>query len=371
MGHLRNGAGAGTPNPRASPPERSMTNTERTTQEPDEETDNQSSRRKEGTRYEWLDERIDELVERYEKGQSTHQIADAFDVSAPTIYKRLQEQDVSMRNGGPKYVLLEDRAEKIITEHVEHSRSTEAIAHDYGTSIAAIRYHLQSADIESEPTSSKIVDLDFNPYHISLVQGELLGDGCLHRREDGCFFQLSTTTETHALRLIENLPDDLFPQEQPNEFTRTNHFTDEDYTMWTVTSRPQSLFGQLYEDWYEVREENNRKIVPEGFALNRTAILHWYWGDGSCSIRESGAPRVSFATHGFPDTSVEHLQSELDRLGYDNYATEQKGVEDGSGLLIRLRDYDARAFLDHFRPLSSLPEYDHKFPVPIREEHST
>jgi hypothetical protein len=108
--------------------------------------------------------------------------------------------------------------------------------------------------------------------------------------------------------------------------------------------------------------------VPEDFVLNQTALLHWYWGDGSCSIRESGAPRVSFATHGFPESSVQLLQSEVDRLGYDNYAVEQKGVEDGSGLLIRLRDYDARHFLDDFCRSNMLPQYDYKFPVPERDE---
>ncbi|MFB9824231.1 helix-turn-helix domain-containing protein [Halobaculum roseum] len=322
-------------------------------------------------RYEWLDESIDELAERYDAGQSLREIADEFGVSTPTIHNRLKDHDVSMRNGGPEYVRLEHRTDELVAQYVDHDRSAQAIADDYNTSRAAIRYHLEQAGVDYTPPASKTADLDFNPYQVSLIQGELLGDGCLHRRTDeGCFFQLSTTTESHAVRLIENLPESLFPDGQPNKFTRENHFNGEDYTMWTVTSRPQSRFEQLYEDWYEVREENNRKVVPEAFTLDRTALLHWYWGDGSCSIRDRGAPRVSFATHGFPEASVEHLRSELDRLGYDNYAVEQTHVEDGSGLFIRLRDYDARSFLEDFRRFSSLPEYDHKFPVPIREDES-
>jgi uncharacterized protein (DUF433 family) len=320
-------------------------------------------------RYEWLDERIDEIIERYEDGQSTHQIADVFDVSAPTIHRRLREQNVSMRNGGPEYARLENRIDDIVAQYVDHGHSVHAIATDYDTTRAAIQHHLEEAGVEYTEPTSQTAHLDFNPSHISLVQGELLGDGCLHRQNDGrCFFQLSTTTKSHAVRLVENLPEGVFPEGQPNQFTRPNHFNDEDYTLWTVSSRPHSLFDRLYEDWYEVRDENNRKIIPEEFTLDRTAILHWYWGDGSCSIRESGAPRVCFATHGFPKSSVDHLQSELDRMGYDNYAIEQKGVNDGSGLFIRLRDYDARSFLDDFRRFSSLPEYDHKFPVPIRND---
>ena len=104
--------------------------------------------------------------------------------------------------------------------------------------------------------------------------------------------------------------------------------------------------------------------MPSDYTLDRTALLHWYWGDGSCSIRDCGAPRVSFATHGFPEPSVQHLHEEIDRLGYDNYTVEQKHVEDGSGLSIRLRDYDARKFLADMRRHNTLPQYDYKFPVP-------
>jgi hypothetical protein len=106
-------------------------------------------------------------------------------------------------------------------------------------------------------------------------------------------------------------------------------------------------------------------VVPDDFQLDRTALLHRCWGDGSCSIRDSDAPRVSFATHGFPEPSVRHLQSEPDRLGYDNYAVKQQEVNDGSGLYIRLRDYDARTFLTDVYRLNTLSQYYHKFPVPV------
>jgi hypothetical protein len=74
---------------------------------------------------------------------------------------------------------------------------------------------------------------------------------------------------------------------------------------------------------------------------------------------------VSLATHGFPELSIDHLQSELDRMGYDNYITEQKKVNDGAGVFIRLRDYDARTFLDDLRRWNTLPAYDSKFPVSL------
>lgn len=320
-------------------------------------------------RYDWLDDCVDELVEKYESGQSLREIADTFGVSTSPIHTRLQDAEVEMRNGGPQYVQLADRIDELIERYVEHDEQLQELVDRYETSVTAIRYHLEHAGVECGQTNPRTTDVGFSPFQVSVIQGELLGDGCLHNRKNGgCFFQLSTTTKAHAVHLIEKLPDGLFPETQPNSLTRINQFTEEEYTMWTVTSRPQPLFARLYEEWYEIRATHNRKIVPEGYNLDQTALLHWYWGDGSCSIRDRGAPRVCFATNGFPEQSVRHLQAEVDRVGYDNYTVTEKRTEDGSGLMIRLRDYDARSFLSDLRPLNTLPQYDRKFPVPIREK---
>lgn len=317
------------------------------------------------SRYEWLDERIDEIVDRYEAGQSLQEIADAFDVSASPIHTRLRERDVNMRNGGPEHLQLGDCVDDLVKQYVDRNRSIRSIADRYDTSVEMVRYHLENADIECTPAYPETAAVGFSPSQVSVIQGELLGDGCLHRqRPDSCFFKLATTTRAHAVRLIEKLPKGLFPSAQPNSFTKDHYYVDGEYTTWRVRSRPQPLFERMYEEWYETRDGNNRKVVSSDYTLDRTALLYWYWGDGSCSIRDRGAPRVSFATHGFPEPSVQHLHEEIDRLGYDNYTVEQKHVEDGSGLSIRLRDYDARKFLADMRRHNTLPQYDYKFPVP-------
>lgn len=58
-------------------------------------------------------------------------------------------------------------------------------------------------------------------------------------------------------------------------------------------------------------------------------------------------------------------------MGYDNYAIDQENTEDGSGLVIRLYDYGAHNFINDLRRLNTLPEYDRKFPVPVRDHDST
>lgn len=323
-------------------------------------------------RYEWLDDQIDEIVDRYEQGQSMREIADVFEVSVHPIQTRLHETDTAIRNGGPQYIRLEDCVEEIVDQFVEQNTDLSTIAAQYNTSVAAIQYHLNEAGIECTATKKRIPSVSFSPFQIAAIKGELLGDGCLHRRENGsCFFQLSTTTKAHAILLKEKLPRGLFPESQPNAFTRSNGLGSGEYTCWTVSSRLKTVFERMYDDWYETREKNNRKVVPESFNLDQTALLHWYWGDGSCSIRDRGAPRVSFATHGFPEESVSHLQGELERLGYDNYVVRQKGIQDGSGMFLRMRDYDARTFLEDIRHLNQLPQYDRKFPVPRTQAESS
>lgn len=317
------------------------------------------------TRNTWLDEQVDEIVDRYiEQRQSMREIAEAFDVSPPTIRKRLIENDVPIRNGGGQYTLLTDQRDEIVSRYIERKDSPQSIAQAYGTSVNAIVRQLRAANVELQRSGPDPTDLGFAPYQVSVIKGELLGDGCLYEHDSGsCFFQLTNTVREHTLRVESKLPDGLFPDTNPYSVTRDTEFGAGEYTSWIISSRVQPIFEEIYSSWYENHGGNHRKIVPKEYSLDQTALLHWYWGDGNCTLRESGAPRVSFATHGFPAESVEHLQSELQRLGYESYTIQQEGVENGSGLFIRLSDIDARQFLDDLRPRNKLREYDYKFPV--------
>lgn len=80
------------------------------------------------------------------------------------------------------------------------------------TSIAAIRFDLEHAGVDCKPMNPRTTDIGFSLYHLSVIQGELLGDECLHRRKtDSYIFQLSTTTREQTIRLMEKLPDEVFP----------------------------------------------------------------------------------------------------------------------------------------------------------------
>jgi|AntDeeMetageno51_2_1112566.scaffolds.fasta_scaffold00488_11 Zn-dependent peptidase ImmA (M78 family) len=113
-------------------------------------------------RYEWLDERVDEFIERYEAGQLLQDIADAFEVSTPTIQRRLHEHDVTMRNGGPNYVRLKNHVDELVDQYCNQQRSLQTIAEHYETSIKAVQFQLEKADVDCELTNPKTANIGFS-----------------------------------------------------------------------------------------------------------------------------------------------------------------------------------------------------------------
>jgi len=219
---------------------------------------------------------VDEIVDRYtEQRQSMREIADVFDVTPPTIQKRLIENTTPIRNGGGQYTSLTDRRDEIVSRYVEREDSPQSIAQAYGTSVNAIVRQLRAADIELQRLGPDPTDLGFAPHQVSVIAGELLGDGCLYEHDSGsCFFQLTNTVREHTLRVKSKVPDGLFPESNPYSVTRNTDFGDGEYTSWIVSSRIQPLFKDMYSDWYEKHGGNHRKIVPEEDSLDETALLH-------------------------------------------------------------------------------------------------
>ena len=185
-------------------------------------------------RYEWLDERIDEIIRLYlEEDRSMQSIADQFDVSAGTIRNRLMENDVSTRPTGSRYTWLDDHTEEIVERYIGERESLQTIATDYGTSTDAIKRRLLEADIELRDPPSEPDDIGFTPAQVSIVVGELLGDGCLYRKKSGsCVFQLTNNKREHLEHVKRRLPDRLISSGQPYSVTRSNDFSDGGYTQW-------------------------------------------------------------------------------------------------------------------------------------------
>lgn len=304
-----------------------------------------------------LDEQVEEIVEQYGSGKSMQQIAIDFDVSLNAIRTRLLENGVETRISINRYEWLDTKIPEIIHAYIVGRESLKTIGERYGTSPAPIKMRLQEAGVELRPWT-----LEFSDRQRSIIEGELLGDGCIYERQPGsCHFKLETTTREHAAYLTRELPEGFFPEKHPYNHERTTELGNGPSTRWIVYSRMQQLMAEIHETWYEKHNGRHRKVVPPGYCLNQTAILHWYWGDGSVGHRESGAPRVMFSTQGFPEASILRLQEELETMGYENYSVPHNHVENGSGLEIRLTDGASRDFLREFVESNVIDDYAYKF----------
>jgi len=303
-----------------------------------------------------LEENKTEMINRFEAGMTTHtELADAYGVSSKAIQTHLRKWNVDFPTSGRKYDWLDDYIDEIVDRYIIHEDSLQTIANEYGTTTSPIKTRLRDADVELRP-----VEHSFTDTQRSIIEGELLGDACIYRRhETACHFKLESTTKAHPAHVRTHLPRGVFPNTQPYSLDRQTKWSDA--TRWIIYSRGQTLFDELQTKWYEGAGDSKRKTVPESFDLDETALLHWYLGDGSLSERANGAYRLHFSTHGFPEASVRRLQTQLDALGYDSYTSHASHVDNGSGLAIYISRESSQALLDRLADRNSISAFDYKF----------
>jgi len=237
----------------------------------------------------------EEVVDRYKAGESAYSISDDFDLHADTITKKLHERDVEVRSAG---------------------RSMEKFG--------------------------------FSDEQVEIIEGELLGDGCLKSKHSGYVYQHGCTSREHLEYLIGKLPDGLFNDNQP--------YTLRDGDFYEIQSRRSEKIDELESRWYNDRT----KIVPEDFELTETKLKHWYYGDGSLSTTTS--PFINLYTYGFDEQSISRLVSELERLGYSpRVYSDDRRKSSGSGKYISLGAEDTRMFTEGLQ--SDVTEYEYKFEV--------
>jgi transposase len=303
-----------------------------------------------------LDEERERIIHQYTiEGMSMYELAEEYGVALNTIRNRLDEWDIEVDSRPHRYDWLDECVKEIVERYVYHEESLKTIADHYGTTTSPIRKRIREAGVELRP-----VEYSFSDEQISVIEGELLGDGCIYRRhETACHFKLENTVRGHPEYVRDVLPYGVFPTSQPYSLDRSTKWGDN--SRWIIYSRGQEIFDELHEQWYERHDGSYRKIVPEGFELTETAILQWYLGDGCLSQRANGAYRLHFSTHGFPESSVRRLQAELESLGYDSYTSLSSRVENGSGLGIVVSRESSIELLDRLAPENPIEAYEYKF----------
>lgn len=296
------------------------------------------------------------LDEYLQSGKSQHSLAKEFDVNAGTLWYVLDSWGVAGDNENEwQDDKIDVNIDKII-EKYEDGDSITKISNDLSIAHGTVKDRLDENDVDirsiSEQTSlSRTTEYNFTEYQLDIIYGELLGDGSLVAGDgfsdiDTYCFNLNVIREEHCEYVKKELPDTLFPDNQPYRKKMNEENWQDQYI---IRSGVCPTLTEMESDWYD----NRNKFVPKDLSLNETVLKHWYWGDGSLSR----GPHAELTTVGFDEDSVYHLSDELKRIGYENYINEDKRDYNGSGLYIRLSVEATKKMINNMKFETSCYDY--------------
>ena len=189
----------------------------------------------------------------------------------------------------------------------------------------------------------RTVRTPLNESHKQIIEGELLGDGCIARQKGRInpIFRYGTITREYIEYLKQSLP---FLSDVPITVKKAKSKTDKEGIEWNskesyfLSSRSDKALRPFYESWYI----NDKKDVPPDFKLTRLSCLHWYLGDGSYS---NGV--ITLCCDSFSEFGVKHLSKELEENGISNvvFSTGRESLK-GASLRLRVNRTQARNFFD-------------------------
>jgi hypothetical protein len=156
------------------------------------------------------------------------------------------------------------------------------------------RYGISRRDF---PSQGRI--LSMSPRLVSIIEGELLGDGHVRMvSPNSAVFTYGCKHKNHALWLIRCFSDE--GVSFINKGRPTKHVLPQNgNTAYFFSSLSYPQLVEIRRRWYP----NGKKVVPLDIALNETSVRHWFIGDGTTFFRKSRPYRPSrgifFCTHSF------------------------------------------------------------------------
>lgn len=297
------------------------------------------------------------LVDEYTSGVSLNQLSKEFGVNSGTLWYVLDEFGVA-GDGGDSWSERAEIDEEHMMQRYDDGESISSIAKDLDLATDTISDRLKENGVEirtiSKQTSlSRTTEYDFSEYQLDIIRGELLGGGSLVKG-DGCTeiktycFNLNVTSREHVKFVMDELHDELFPENQPYlKEPQEEHHQDQ----WVIRSGICRTLTEIEQKWYNGRN----KLVPKDLELNETVLKHWYWGDGNLAH----GPHAKITTVGFDEESVNHLSNELERIEYTNYINEDKRDYNGSGKYPRLSVESTKKMINSIE--TEVSDYDYKF----------
>lgn len=147
-----------------------------------------------------------------------------------------------------------------------------------------------------------------------IIDGLLLGDGCISVKNGGLFAILNVSQTDRGL--VEYLRDKICPEAKINE-RKTKRKT---IYYFSVTN---SSLIPIRERWYP----NGKKIVPKNLIFTPLMVLNWFMGDGSTSFTKNKKQvNLTLSTESFTKEEVIFLKNGLSKaIGQEIRISTNKG----------------------------------------------
>jgi hypothetical protein len=292
------------------------------------------------------------MIEKYISGLSIKKISEMTSYSYHNIRKVLMENNV-IRDRKKAVQFRKTTAhpleQKIIDRYVSEN-SLCAIKEGLNVGFYTIKKILAKNRIKCRTRGeanalSKKRNFALSKDFLKVIDGELLGDGCIERGVKQSRFVFVSKHKEYTDWLAQNFTNNgvLLCGSGVTKYNTFHKYLKKYYVNYRFTTLSYANFHDLEKKWYY----NRKKIIPRDLEISPQLVLHWYLGDGSLINRK----HVIMCTNCFDYEEQLILSKKLNRaLGINS------SVIKSNGYVIFIRQSEVPILLEYIgsSPLNSM-----------------
>lgn len=162
-------------------------------------------------------------------------------------------------------------------EYHSEKKTLSEIAKDQGVDTRTIHYWMEKFNLErrSNSMSKHLAErntVEMNKKLTDLIEGSLLGDGCLQEYYLGTYYSRSDKHKSFIIWLMNTLESLGIESNGPYQKESSSGAT-----VYDLRSNSYYQLNELRNKWYP----EGKKRIPEDFKINNTKMFFHYIGDGS------------------------------------------------------------------------------------------
>lgn len=254
--------------------------------------------------------------------------------------------------------------EVLIEEYVDNNKSQVRIAKEYGVSEPTVNRRLKKYGIERRKYTHSYRDnhVELTKPLLDLIEGELLGDGCVYMGHPyrSAKYVHGTKHKKYLEWLFEEFEKyGLEKSGTPHKSLHEGAFG-KGITYSTQTKTFIEL-RELYHKWYP----KGKKIIPHNLELTPIKLRQLLLGDG-CYVKNQ---YVHFSTYQFDSIDVKGLVNLIEKnIKIKPVIVTMKGENFGHGYAIRINKTDLYDFFTFIGDCPDKIKYIYGYKFPSKEE---